>query len=52
MAYYSEEKDDFVEEDITYIAYTKAPCKFTNSDYFDICFDHHLCICFPTLLNG
>ena len=27
----------------------KAPCKFTNSDYFDICFDHHLCICFPTL---
>ena len=20
-----------------------------DSDYFDICFDHHLCICFPTL---
>ena len=28
MAYYSEEKDDFVEEDITYIAYTgDCSCK-------------------------
>ena len=31
MAYYSEEKDDFVEEDITYIAYTGHwSCKKLN----------------------
>ena len=33
----------------SFFRFINAPCKFTDSDHFDICFNHHLRVYFPAL---